>query len=524
MNKKNQKATVDHIEKKNNALAWITGVGVLLTLCILPVVYDDYYFNLLQTKYKFYYISMLVMIVAVLVVIVYHRAIGNAEKIITKSWWKRLSVTDWAMVGFVLVSTLSTLFSEYRFESFWGNEGRFNGLFLTLIYGAVYVCVTRCFRLKIGYLEAFLAVAAFVCLFGITDYFKMDMFGFKKNMAEEQLTLFTSTLGNINTYTSYVGMVLGVATALFVTSTKKIKTGFYYIVIIIGFFAIVMGTSDNAYLALGALFAFLPCFVFGSKRGVRRYMTVVATFFTIIQCMDWINTAVPDAVFGIEGVFNIIAQHRYLLYVVAVLWGITVVLYIASHVNKTTEDKIGTWLCYLWLAILLIVAVTVAYVLYDANVAGHADRYAALSNYLVFSDEWGNYRGVPWRLGLEEYAKFPFYQKLIGYGPETFGILLVENRMDEMTTIAAQKYDSAHNEYIQYLITLGALGLLSYLTLVLSVIVKMAKRVKECPYILAILCAMVCYMAQAIVNINLPITTPIFMVLLMMGTANKKEM
>lgn len=523
MSKKKQNSILSQMDKKNNILGWMSGVAVLIIFCLQPVVFDNYYFNLLESKYRFYWISMLIFVVASMAVWVYFYNGDSVEQINKQKWWKRLSVTDWAMAAFVLVSVLSTIFSNYRYESLWGNEGRFNGLFLTLIYGAVYVWVTRYFRFKIAYLDSFLAVAGFVCLFGITDYFGMDMLGFKENMSEGQLALFTSTLGNINTYTAYVGMVLGVAAALFVTSKVWAKMVFYYVIMVIGFFAIIMGTSDNAYLALGALFAFLPCFLFQSKQGIKRYMVTVSSFFTVIQCIDWINTAMPDKVFGIEGLFSVIAQHRYLLYVVVVLWAITAALYIADHTSESEEDYIGNWLRNIWWILLIAVAILVIYVLYDANIAGNAQRYEALSNYLVFNDAWGNYRGVAWRLGLEEYAKFPFYQKLIGYGPDTFGILLIKNRGSEMTSIGAQIYDSAHNEYIQYLITLGALGLGAYLTLVTSAIVTMVKRVKKSPYVLAVIFAMACYLAQAAVNINLPITTPIFMMFLMVGFAKRRE-
>ena len=44
------------------------------------------------------------------------------------------------------------------------------------------------------YLDAFLAVGIFVCVFGITDYFQMDILGFKVNMMDEQKAIYTSTL------------------------------------------------------------------------------------------------------------------------------------------------------------------------------------------------------------------------------------------------------------------------------------------------------------------------------------------
>ena len=62
-----------------------------------------------------------------------------------------------------------------------------------------------------------------------------------------------------------------------------------------------------------------------------------------------------------------------------------------------------------------------AFVLYDANLGGHAERYSALSQYLVFDDDWGTQRGMVWRLALDDYKnEFTWNEKVFGYGPETF--------------------------------------------------------------------------------------------------------
>ena len=77
-----------------------------------------------------------------------------------------------------------------------------------------------------------------------------------------------------------------------------------------------------------------------------------------------------------------------------------------------------------------------------------------------------------------------------------------------MLEFSGEIYDSAHNEYIQYLVTLGAAGLLSYLALMFSSIRRMWKN-RTNPYVMAILFALLCYWFQATVNINQPITGPI---------------
>lgn len=61
---------------------------------------------------------------------------GNAVKEMrSNAKLNALKMSDWAMIIFLIAVTISTLQSEYRFESFWGNEGRYMGMFLILLYG-----------------------------------------------------------------------------------------------------------------------------------------------------------------------------------------------------------------------------------------------------------------------------------------------------------------------------------------------------------------------------------------------------
>lgn len=62
---------------------------------------------------------------------------------ILKDFIKTFSTIDTALLVFLLIAGISTIRSDYVYESFWGNEGRFSGLVLLSLYGAAYFCVTR---------------------------------------------------------------------------------------------------------------------------------------------------------------------------------------------------------------------------------------------------------------------------------------------------------------------------------------------------------------------------------------------
>ena len=85
---------------------------------------------------------------------------------------------------------------------------------------------------------------------------------------------------------------------------------------VVGFFAIIMGCSDNAYLALRALFGCLPFVLFKSRRGMKRYLLMLATFGTVIQCIDFMNQAYAEVVIGLDSLFRLLVNFSGLMYVV----------------------------------------------------------------------------------------------------------------------------------------------------------------------------------------------------------------
>ena len=133
-----------------------------------------------------------------------------------------------------------------------------------------------------------------LCLIGITDYFQLDVLNFRGNMRPEQSTIFTSTIGNINTYTAYVAIVMGVAAGGFAAAKGRLQTIWYYVCMTVAFFAIIMGCSDNAYLALGAMFWFSAVYYVFYQKGDSAVWNHGGHICHRDQCIDWMNQAFAD--------------------------------------------------------------------------------------------------------------------------------------------------------------------------------------------------------------------------------------
>lgn len=500
---------------------------IVLIMLVFPLIYNNSYIDILVVKYQFYWGCVVVMlslclILSFIMLVIDHKMYKGeyAKKffsgLLPKNWRKTFRAADFWAIIFWIILVISTLQSDYFYESFWGNEGRLSGLFLLTLYVAVYFMITRFWKPKEWALDIFLISGMIVCFVGITDYFRMDIINFRDNVAPEHWDIFTSTIGNINMYTAYIALILGVAAGWFAVTTSKVRAVWCYLCMVVSFFAIIMGCSDNAYLALAALFGLLPLVLFRSKVGIRRYLLMAATFGTVVQGINLINQTYVDTVIGLDSLFQILANFNGLLYVVAGLWAAYIAVYILTRNNKNKSDEVGPLLMYGWAGLLIFFVLILCFLMFDANVTGNAEKYGALGNYLVFNDSWGTNRGYIWRKSLELYKDFDPMNKVFGYGLETFGILTTTKIGAEMP----QLYENAHNEYLQYLITIGAAGLIAYVIFLGLVIRCMWKNLKAKPYITGCCFAVICYITQALVNISLPIVSPMMWLLLSIGMAS----
>ena len=252
-------------------------------------------------------------------------------------------------------------------------------------------------------------------------------------------------------------------------------------------------------------------------------MILLATFFTVVQVIGFISVAYADQVMPIKGLFTYLASFSNLPLINVVLWGVAVILCVVDYVQKKQDAQLKPLARYLWWALIVVVVCAVLYLLYDVNVAGNVDRYGSLKKYLLLDDEWGTHRGYIWRLAVENYVQLPILQKIFGYGPDTFGLLTYFNNLKEMTGRYGELFDSVHNEYLQYFVTIGPIGLAAYLVILGSAFKRFIEKGRENPVLIAILFGVLCYSVQALVNINQPIAMPIMWTLLCTGVAKCRE-
>ena len=527
--------------KLMNASNVIVGLWVMAMFTIFPLIYNDFYFDILQTKYYTVLTLSIIMILALIVICGFAGGFKNFFDNLNKKgfvvWFKEeFSIWDICIMVFWLMSALSTAFAgRFIMESITGDKGRYSGLLLISIYVILYFTVSRMFSFGKVYFTVFLAVSIPVCLFGYTDYFNMDILGFKEKISPEQWPIFTSTIGNINTYTAVLAFYIAIAGTLFITTPFKSDNGrgesigkivFYYVIMLMNFIALAMGTSDNGYLTLAAFFGLVPFVAFRTMEGVRRFILTIFTYLLGIKIIQLINISYAGKVLGISGLYDFISDFKYLDLIIVALAIVVIIMYVLEYRKKEKRrdnEVLLRSLRYIWLAILVIIFAAIVFMgmKINSDVTAAKEKYGALADYFVFNDSWGTFRGYIWRAAVEEYMKFPLLHKIFGSGPDTFGLYIGLLRNEEMTSVTGQFFDATHNEYIQFLFTLGPIATISYiLALILPSVEALRTRLfylrdnTMLPYLYACAIAVICYATQAVVNLNLPVVTPFLWIFL----------
>lgn len=488
----------------------LTAVHIIVVLFGLPLAFHHAYADIGITKYYVYCGATAILAPALVLKLIKDHSI--------LSFFKSLTTAEKALLVYWAVSGLSTLFSPYRFEAFWGNEGRLCGLFLMSLYVISYFVITRCYKPHSVYLKACLLSGSIVFIFAITDFFGLNLLRFKDNIDPVHAPIFISTIGNINFYAGYGAVILGLAAGLYTTWPERKGSAIRFFFMVLAFIGLIIGNSDNAYLTFGVLLAFLPLYLFQTRRGIRRYLMMVSALLFSFMTVKMCDIFFSDLVLAPDGLLKVIDRWDGFNYICFAVWIITGAVYYFDYKRNRQDDRMGGAIRVMWLILLGAIVVALVDILIDANLLSHGDRYGSLSNYIVFNNDWGTHRGYIWRTAIENYKNFPITQKILGHGPDTYGIVSLFNNLQESAALYGELYDSVHNEYLQFFVTIGPIGTAAYIAF-LALSVRDMIKCRCGNYVVGITFAVLCYCGQALVNINQPASASIMWTLLAMGIA-----
>lgn len=186
-----------------------------------------------------------------------------------------------------------------------------------------------------------------------------------------------------------------------------------------------------------------------------------------------------------------------------------VALSLVAH-KYLTKEKLKIFFTAIIVAEVIALIAFLVYVRFDRGITNRTLRELKGILNGRLKDHYGTNR-----VGLWKYTILLALKRLfIGYGTGSYRLAFGEFTKTIAPNFSNNTYDFAHNEYLQILYNCGVFGLLSYIGLVLTPVLKGIKKLYKNPTALILTFSVMGYLIQAVFTFSIVIVSPIFFVLL----------
>lgn len=498
-----------------------TAIYVFLMLAIYPLYYQNKYFNMGDAKWQFFkYVTFAAGIILIALFAWYVEEIlrnGQITKYIEEI---KVSYLDWFVLGYMILVLISVIFSPYKDQIIWGYDGWYMGLIAQTCFVLIYFFVSRFWRYDCPAIVVYLAVAFIVFFMAVIMRFGLDPMEMYKDLDEQYIILFLTTIGQATWYSSYMCIIFPLGMFAFWHYDKKAVRILSGIFTSVGFMTMVTQNSDSAFIAFAVIFFVLFWISMESNKRFRRFLEVVIMCLASFKCMGVLQILLPDKAVKLDKIPTFFCQSN-------LIWILLIVAIIAYifYVNLEKKEKIQIEKFKIVRIILLFAVISgcIAVVTYVyLNTTGKLpESLRSDNNYLLFDEYWGNNRGSSWIFAGKTFIASDLLRKLFGAGPDGFygivyhyfGAELVE-KWGENTVLTC-----AHNEWLNSIINLGLLGGIAYIGIFISAAKRFFVRSKEYPELIAIAIAVLSYMGHNFFCYQQIICTPTIFILIGAGEA-----
>ena len=474
----------------------LTAAYLFIVFCALPLVFWQKFFDITEAKHAFFLgASFLYLLLLLLSRLFFPRDFGTLPPRFT------IHPAALAMAALFICFCVGSALGSSPLEAFAGQNNRYQGLLTLFVYATVVFALSRQ-SIDASLVEIAIVLGAVpVSLLGVLNHFGVDPLGFYDNLRAFDLPRFLSTLGNADFYGSYICIAFAAAVGLFVRAEKKRARALSMLALVAVSFGALVAGSDSTALGLIAAALLFPLALFSDARALRRFIFAAGIFSLCALVFGLLSGAFPSATYlsAFVTLLKRPAVSGALIAFFALLWLL---------LQKVAPARLRA-LFKPYLILLASAALLGAVALILLNTALSKISLGGAERYLRFSESWGTDRGKIWLFAARLYRSYSPAQMLFGAGPSALFHADAAARV-----FADAALDTAHNEYLQYLLVSGVAGLIAYLAALGFAIYAGIQRCAKAPAVRGLLLSLLAYAAQATVNIAQPASTPLLFLLI----------
>lgn len=494
-------------------------------MLVFPLYYKNGYIDILRAKRALFLDGTAVFLLWMLLLSVFEvlinekneRKNGKKERKEegNRSRWRKPGKADlrYLVYSEIAVLLISTLGAEEKQDVFLGLTGRYLGSLAMIMGWITVLLIAKYVQWNLLLNWIFLIGAGNVYLLQILNTCGIDPLGMQAKTAEWMRIYFISTIGNINFNSSFDCMTLPVIMVFYAVCRERFSRIVYGGVLCLGSAAAVCCRSDSVYLGLGIGFlALLACgflrWEYLSRCAEEMSLCLLSMLLTVLFIRYRIG---GDALLGL-GIP--VADMRFVaveILCVGMLW----FLILGGKKGCFWKNEIQREGCLrIWRKVygaLLSMGggiLLLGMILVNKTSLLPVQKMPFYRMYLT--DEWGSSRGYVWKRCVEIFRQQPLFDQIFGSGMNSTGFLLNDYFGEEMQARFSVKFIDAHNEALQYLLSIGVVGTVLYFMILLGILVSGIKALKAGnERAMFVVCAIPAFLAQGLVNNPQIATTPL---------------
>ena len=497
---------------------------LFVMLGFFPLFYRYQYADMGDAKYKIFLYASVSCIVVFFLCYIGVILFGK------KAWKQKIKSTDisvkirkrpldTAVILYFLVTTISFLFSPFKETGFWGSDGWNMGFLAQCIFIASYFLVAKFWKYEKWIIWLLMVSSAIVFFVAVFHRFDVDLLNIYGDLEQYYKVLFLSTMGQSSWYSSFLCTVFPVGFYIFYSSEEKkvrIVSGIYSV---IAMCSLVTQNTDSAFLSLAAVLLVFFYLSFDQNAKQTRFLEVLMVILGSFCFMGLCQKLFVNRVIPLDSLSLFMSQSPLMWVLLIICIGCYLFM---KKKKKDVLLKNRTW--FFSILGILGMGILVMIIFITVNTNGlllEKIGFQSTNNYLLFQNEWGNGRGFAWKFAISSFGDFPFWQKLIGVGPDCFSAYIksVPEYLDAMQAFWGDLVlTNAHNEYLTKIYNVGIMGLASYAGMLVTAIWTFLKHRNENSLLPAFALCTVSYMTHNIFCYEQVCCTPIFYILMGMGS------